>query len=171
MQQIYRPVPGYADLYAGMDGSIVHGGKGRELKQTLRRDGYLVVRVPNIKQELVHRLVTAAFLGPCPQDMQVRHGDNIKSNNHIENLCYGTPRDNTQDAMRDGVHQGAQMSAKTDCSRGHRYSPENTYIHPTTGSRHCRTCQREYLKEYVSRPEYKARQAELRRQKLAKGMS
>lgn len=165
IQTMHRAIPGYADLYAGMDGSIVSGAKGRALKQTRRRDGYLLVHIPNIKQELVHRLVAAAFLGPCPPGMQVRHGDGTRDNNQIGNLCYGSPRDNTQDAMRDGTHQGVAMSAKTECTAGHPYSPENTYIHPTTGSRHCRACRtaylKEYRKEYDVRPENRARKAAL----------
>lgn len=165
---IYRPVPGYVDLYAGTDGSIIHGGKGRELKQTPQGRGYLKVRIPNIKQELSHRLVAAAFLGPCPEGMEVRHGDGVRDNNQIGNLCYGTVRDNAQDAMRHGTHQGAVMSAKTECPEGHQYSPENTYINPSTGGRHCRTCVAAYQKEYNSRPENRARRRELWRARQTK---
>lgn len=147
-QTIYRPVPRYDDLYAGLDGSFVSGIKGRKLVQTLRSDGYLVVHIPNAKQELSHKLTTAAFLGVCPPELEVRHGDRVRSNNNLINLCYGTTRDNAQDAMKDGTHQGAVMSAKTECPEGHEYSPENTYIHPTTGSRHCRTCRTIYHREY-----------------------
>jgi hypothetical protein len=145
---IFRPVAGYDDLYAGMDGTIISGEKGRELKQTLRQDGYPIVRIPNIKQELVHRLVASAFFGPCPKGMEVRHGEGPKHDCSIGNLCYGSPKDNTQDAMRSGTHQGAVMAAKTECPEGHPYSKENTYLHPTTGSRHCRACRTAYQKEY-----------------------
>lgn len=152
---ICRPVPGYEDLYATIDGDIISGLNGSTIRKTRRPDGYLVVRIPNVKQELVHRLVAAAFLGPCPLGMQVRHGDNTKHNNHIANLCYGTPRDNTQDAMRDGVHQGAVMSAKTECHKGHPFTPGNTYVNPSTGSRHCRTCRSEYMRHYLRRAKRK----------------
>lgn len=29
----------------------------------------------------------------------------------------------------------------THCPKGHEYTPENSYIHPTTGARSCRSCQ------------------------------
>lgn len=32
---------------------------------------------------------------------------------------------------------------RSHCSRGHEYTPENTWVDPKTGHRHCRTCGRE----------------------------
>lgn len=141
--KLYRPVPEYVDLYAAMDGTIFHGGRGCELRQTPHDKGYLIVYIPEIqRQKLAHRLVAAAFLGPCPEGMEVRHADGTRTNNHIGNLCYGTVRDNAQDAMGHGTHQGAKMRAKTECPQKHPYSPENTYTNPNNGRRHCRICQR-----------------------------
>jgi len=34
----------------------------------------------------------------------------------------------------------AANAAKTHCSRGHEFTADNTYINPTSGSRHCRIC-------------------------------
>lgn len=161
MNIIYRPIVSYNDLYAGTDGSIIDGGRGCELKPSRHNMGYLQTYIPEIKrQKLTHRLIAEAFLGPCPAGMEVRHADGTRTNNQPSNLCYGSTRDNAQDAMRHGTHQGAAMSAKTKCSRGHEYSLENTYIHPTTGSRHCRTCRTDYLREYNARPENRARRRE-----------
>lgn len=33
---------------------------------------------------------------------------------------------------------------KTHCIHGHEFTPENTYIRPSTGHRYCRTCARNY---------------------------
>lgn len=38
------------------------------------------------------------------------------------------------------VGMGGHQRAKTHCPQRHLYSPENTYVNPTTGVRHCRTC-------------------------------
>jgi recombinational DNA repair protein (RecF pathway) len=34
-------------------------------------------------------------------------------------------------------------AAKTHCDHNHEFTPENTYVNPTTGSRVCRACARE----------------------------
>lgn len=33
-----------------------------------------------------------------------------------------------------------RLFRKTHCRHGHEYTPENTYIRPSDGSRACRTC-------------------------------
>ena len=54
----------------------------------------------------VHRLVAAAFLGPCPEGQQVRHGPNGVTDNSVSNLCYGTRSQDGLDKRRDGTHGG-----------------------------------------------------------------
>lgn len=36
-----------------------------------------------------------------------------------------------------------RVAARTHCPHDHPYSDENTYVRPSDGSRHCRTCRRE----------------------------
>lgn len=45
-----------------------------------------------------------------------------------------------------GTGIGNRNAAKTHCPSGHEYTPENTYIIPTTGSRACRACLRKKRK-------------------------
>lgn len=52
-------------------------------------------------------------------------------------LFLGTHKDN----MADKVIKCRDVGAKTHCRRGHRYSPENTYI-TNVGSRQCRACRK-----------------------------
>lgn len=45
----------------------------------------------------IHRLVLQEFLGPCPLDMEVRHWDGNPGNNRLDNLVYGTRKENILD--------------------------------------------------------------------------
>lgn len=86
----------------------------------------------------VHALVAAAFLGPRPDGMEVRHLDGDPLNNDLSNLIYGTSSQNNLDIVRHGNHHWAN---KTHCPRDHPYDESNTRIYQ--GRRFCRACQRE----------------------------
>ncbi len=51
----------------------------------------------------VHVLVAAAFIGPRPEGLVVRHGDGGQHDNRLENLSYGTQAKNMADKYRDGT--------------------------------------------------------------------
>ena len=51
---------------------------------------------------LVHRLVMLAFAGPCPAGKEVRHLDGDAGNNNLENLEYGTRKENNEDMVYHG---------------------------------------------------------------------
>lgn len=147
-QTIYRPVPGFVDLYAGMDGSIIHAERGQlKPKTSGGTKGYPQVHFPapcgGTTTVKVYQLVAAAFLGEKPKGMCVRHADGDRANSHIGNLCYGTPKDNTQDSILHGTHGSLTHKRKTHCSNGHPFSSENTYTPPGTDWRQCRICRYE----------------------------
>jgi len=53
---------------------------------------------------LVHRLVLETFVGPCPPGMECRHfPDDDKRNNRLDNLQWGTPKENAQDKIIHGT--------------------------------------------------------------------
>ncbi len=63
---------------------------------------YLFVRLYNRangvkKQFTVHRLVLVTFAGPPPAGTQCLHGDGNPHNNSIENLRWGTAKENASD--------------------------------------------------------------------------
>ncbi len=52
----------------------------------------------------VHRLVAAAFLGPCPPGNEVRHLNGEPADSRLSNLCYGTKKENSHDRVTHGTH-------------------------------------------------------------------
>ena len=104
--------------------------QGRYLVVTLYRDG-------KPKMFMVHRLVLMAFVGPCGDGQEGLHFDDDPINNRLDNLRWGTPRENALDCIRNGNNWKVQI---THCPRGHEYTDENTYIIPGTGHRMCRAC-------------------------------
>ena len=54
------------------------------------------------KVHLIHRLVAAAFIGPCPDGMEVLHIDGNSRNNAVANLRYGTRAENVADTYTHG---------------------------------------------------------------------
>ena len=50
----------------------------------------------------VHRLVLLAFVGPCPEGMEVRHLNGDPTDNRLSNLKYGTRTENIIDVYRQG---------------------------------------------------------------------
>lgn len=58
----------------------------------------------------VHRVMMAAFVGPCPDGMEVAHYDGDPSNNHLSNLRYDTRKGNHYDKRRHGTHQSGERN-------------------------------------------------------------
>jgi len=54
------------------------------------------------KTWFVHRAVLTAFVGPAPDGMQCCHADHDRTNNSLENLRWGSPRENTNDRLVSG---------------------------------------------------------------------
>jgi len=52
----------------------------------------------------VHQLVLETFVGLRPEGMECRHLDGDPTNNHLENLKWGTRSENQKDAVKHGTH-------------------------------------------------------------------
>lgn len=77
----------------------------RILKLVPDVDGHLTVflskdGIKNTRR--VHSLVAEAFLGPRPFNKGACHKDDIKTNNCVSNLYYGTQKENMLDSIRNG---------------------------------------------------------------------
>ncbi len=128
----WREVAGYEGLYEvsdlghvrSVDRVVRHhrGGPKNLVGKVLRpgpndRYGHLGVvlcKEGNQRSVAVHRIVMAAWVGPCPEGQEVRHGPNGVADNSISNLCYGTRSQNNLDKRRDGTVNGRRVK----CSDG-----------------------------------------------------
>lgn len=127
----WRVIPQYSNYEASSDGRIRRlvsnrlDFQNRILSQRLQEDRvpYYTVRVTNDhgvrKCLLVHTLINAAFNGPKPFAKAVtRHLDGNPKNNSSYNLCWGTPVENMQDAIKHRCHPCA-LKSKGDVGAGY----------------------------------------------------
>lgn len=154
----WRDIPGYEGLYQVTDrGEVRSLGRTTEftdgrvrtfppkdMKTPLDSMGYphlgLRSREKTYRYFRVHELVMLAF-GPSPseQDTLIRHLNDNKIDNRIENLSWGSASDNMQDKFRNGYRKAKPRS----CKRGHLFSGDNLIVQED-GRWNCKTCTRAY---------------------------
>ena len=150
----WRAIPGFSGYEASNLGriwSVLRPAQGvepprmiggRVLRGTLLSDGHvahMLTTEDGVKRRYAHQLVAWAFLGPRPEGTEVRHLNDVGTDNRLENLCYGTRQENIQDMLRNGNNYFAN---RTHCPKGHPYDEANT-IRSGRGGRCCRTCDNE----------------------------
>lgn len=91
----------------------------------------------------VHQLVMLAFVGPCPDGMEVRHLDSCPWNNRLDNLAYGTKAENTRDSVLNGSHRNTRKTHCPTCELP--YDDANTYWYK--GARQCKNCRSRRARE------------------------
>ena len=124
-QEIWKSIPGYEGRYEvsnlGRVRSVnrwvrfgrttkVRFTKGKVLRICFNSDGYAQVSLGRHTGCHVHHLVAFAFIGPRPTKLVVRriklvvrHKNGNKSNNNLDNLCYGTRKENADDRNAHGT--------------------------------------------------------------------
>lgn len=130
MTEIWKPVVGHEGAYEVSDQGRVRSrdrivqqliARGPDRSRTVSRrmrgrllrpvkaksGGYLRVSLSagstGSRIKKVHQLVCEAFIGPCPHDQMPLHGDGDPTNNRLNNLRYGTGRENVADAVAHGT--------------------------------------------------------------------
>lgn len=111
--EIWKPVQGYEGYYSvsslgrvRREYTVTSARAGHVLAPSDRGNGYLFVQLckgGTRLNESVHRLVAAAFLGPCPPGHEVNHRSGIKTDNSPANLEYVTSSANQLHAFRSGL--------------------------------------------------------------------
>ena len=91
--------------------------KSKVLKLNSTGKGYLAAGIRDKSYKrcglMVHQMVAEAFIGPCPNGMQVLHGVNGITDNSLSNLSYGTPKENAADRLRDGTETRGARNGMT----------------------------------------------------------
>lgn len=118
MQEVWKDIPCYEGIYQistsgqikSSDRPVWHGTFMYTRKGTIRKpfntSGYDAVRLSKDGKKTfftVHRLVALTFI-PNPDNLpEVNHKDGNKLNNHVDNLEWCTPSQNTQHAVDTGL--------------------------------------------------------------------
>lgn len=101
-----REIPAYPGYYADTKGNIYSHRSGREkkLSQRIHRN-YYHVTVKNKKKSkiAVHRLILETFVGPREESQVCRHLNGDSLDNRIENLKWGTVKENVADSIKHGT--------------------------------------------------------------------
>ena len=119
----WLPVVGWEDVYEVSDlgrirrtaaHNVGRWAPGRITTGSATRQGYrqaFLTYQGEWHSALLHRLVLAAFVGPCPDGHEVNHKNGNKADNRLANLEYLTPSANTTHAAATGLHVYAQGDA------------------------------------------------------------
>lgn len=91
-----RDVPGFSGYKVDTEGNI-YGLKGAKLSVELNDRGYARIKSSHGKWLIVHKAVLEAFVGPRKPNEVCRHLNGNKLDNRLENLSWGTRRQNWQD--------------------------------------------------------------------------
>lgn len=119
------PIPGHPMYSIDTDGNIWSDHVGRYIRQTVRtynrsgyrRVGFLVSSNPKrYKFWYVHQLVMLAFVGPCPEGLEIDHIDLDTGNNSVGNLRYVTHQENVKSRRHSNQHQRRRRRPRNEVS-------------------------------------------------------
>lgn len=114
----FRVIAGFPRYAIDENGTVIsvcsRNGRGKDrpwanascVKPGIDSDGYQIVSLchdGHKRTKSVHTLVLKTFIGPCPDGMVCRHLDGNQNNNHVSNLAWGTPYENSQDMVLHGT--------------------------------------------------------------------
>lgn len=146
----WLPIPRFNDVYwvsdDGQFGKRRASGEIHPMSLRIYQDSpYLHARIVWEGRRFVvaaHREIAKVWL-PNPSGFpQVRHLNDVKDDNRVANLRWGTAKQNTADRVRNGGDALVRAAAEqTHCKKGlHERTPENLVTRTKTDGRTTQTC-------------------------------
>lgn len=89
--------PSMTNVFVSPDGRIFY-----ELPQNTGYGGYRTLHVPGKNTLRAHTVICEAYHGERPAGAVVRHLDGVSTNDHADNLAWGTQQENCDDTVRHG---------------------------------------------------------------------
>lgn len=109
---------------------------------SLTSEGYGQINMrANYGTRLAHRVAWIALVSQIPAGLVIDHRCRNRRCCNPEHLQVVTQQVNAAIGLT-GLATGARNRAKTHCRKGHQYSGDNLYVHPTSKARVCRECVR-----------------------------
>ena len=118
--ETWRQIPSLPNYEVSDLGCVRQRKTNRPLKAYRTHNGYLRIELSRSGKRInksIHELVMSAFVGSRPGGFQVNHIDGDKVNNHLSNLEYCTPQENTDHAIRIGIRNIAPKGEKCAASK------------------------------------------------------
>lgn len=111
----WLPIPGYPGREVSNFGAVYSqcARPARVIEGTVNTTGHTMYCLSYRGVSKVYNagtLVLMAFVGPCPEDHECCHNDGDPTNNCLDNLRWGTRKENIADAVTHGTH---------NCTRTH----------------------------------------------------
>jgi hypothetical protein len=98
----WRVIPGHESYSVSNYGDVLDNQTGLKINQYVNRGGgYKQVKFGN-NLYYVHRLVLMSFVGP-PNGLLTRHLNGDPADNRLDNLRWGTAKENSGDALAHGT--------------------------------------------------------------------
>ena len=106
----YRDIPNFPGYRVGSDGSVWSSKAYRGYPQNTwhqlvihtKKNDYQVVNLwheGHVVRRSLHLLVLESFVGPRPEGMWGLHKNDLRHDNHLANLYWGTPGDHIRDKL------------------------------------------------------------------------
>jgi len=120
-KEIWNDIKGFPEYKVSTKGRVLSLKQGKSKIITGYDDGYGYRRVSFYQNKKtykfrVHILVLESFRGPRPEGSQGCHNDGNKDNNNLDNLRWGTPKENGEDKIlhetscRGSEHRSAKLT-------------------------------------------------------------